>query len=221
MKKPILLNLLLLLMLMPRLSFADTLEERAQNKHEVRLLVGDMLFESLMWYDNLHLNYAGAGTASSVFYENRHYTYTPHMALEYQYRFNRWFGLGLQADMQLTAWRRLGYNNRNEEVSSERKNFYNICFLPTARFTFFHSPYVDLYAAIGAGLDINGGTEPDIYQRRVACGAALDIVPFGVAFGKGRWFGSLEVGGLFALKNKQTMFMMNSRILAAGVGVTF
>lgn len=213
--------LIVLGLMLPTLLLAETKEERAASPHEVRLLVGDMLCESLFWYDDAHADYTGLGSASSVFVEQQHTFWTPHFAGEYQYRLNDWCSVGAQVDFQYTGWHRVTYNTMNAEVDNTREHFYNLSFLPTVRFTYFHSPYVNLYSSVGLGLDVNGGTETDIHGKRVAFGAALDIAVLGLSAGANNWFGSMEVGGLSALKNKGTMFMMASRILTVGVGYRF
>lgn len=212
---------ILFVLILPALLMAETKEERAASPHELRLLVGDMLSETLIWYDDAHANYAGVGGPYSEFSERQHTFWTPHFGAEYQYRLNDWCSVGAQVDFQYTGWRHVVYNNLNAEVANTREHFYNICLMPTVRFTYFHSPYVNLYSAVGLGVDINGGTETDIYGKHVAAGAALDIAVLGLSAGANNWFGSVELGGLSALKNKGTMFMLASRIVTVGVGYRF
>lgn len=203
------------------LLLAETREERAASPHEVRLLVGDMLCESLIWYDDARADYTGVAGPGLVFSERHRTFWTPHFAGEYQYRLNDWCSVGAQLDFQYTGWRRELYNSLNEEVGNTREHFYNLCLIPTVRFTYFHSPYVNIYSAVGLGLDINGGTETDIHGKHVAVGAALDMAVLGLSAGANNWFGSIEVGGLSAMKNKGTIFMFASRILTVGVGYRF
>lgn len=198
---------------------AETIEERAISKSEVRLLIGDMFWESLIWHNAPHAD--RTGWPAGDYTENTDYGWTPHLGLEYQYRCNRWLSVGLQADYQQTVWKTRHYNNRNELTGTDKQTFYNISILPTVRFTYFHHPYVNLYSSIGLGLDINGGTETDLRGKNIAYGAALDIAVLGLSAGKDHWFGSVEVGGLSALKDKGTIFMMASRILTFGVGYRF
>ncbi len=213
--------LMALLFVVPIMAHSETEEDRKEHPHEVRLLIGDMLFETLMWHNDTHGNYMGAGNTQSRFYEKQDFGWTPHFGLEYQYRINRWLGVGMQVDYQHTLWNNLTYNNQNQIVEKEAQNFYNISLMPTVRFTYLHHPYVNLYSAISLGIDINGGSEKDIHGRNVACGAALDIAVLGLSAGDKNWFGSIEVGGLSALKNKNAMYMLCSRILTVGVGYRF
>lgn len=214
-------SLFLILLLCPLLGAAANNEDSSTSAHEVRLLVGDMLSETMFWYDDTHADYTGMGGEHSLFSENQHTFWTPHVACEYQYRLNGWCSVGAQLDFQYTGWRRVLYNNMNAQVGMTREHFYNLSILPTVRFTYFHSRYVNLYSSVGLGLDINGGTETDIHGKHVALGAALDMAVLGMSVGAHGWFGSVEVGGLSALKNKWTMFMMASRIVTVGVGYRF
>lgn len=200
-------------------TYAETVEERATRKSEIRLLVGDMLWESLIWHNAPHANYTGFPDRDYI--ENNHYGWTPHLGLEYQYRWNDWLSFGAQVDYQQTVWKTQHYNNQNTLTASESQTFYNISILPTVRFTYYHHPYVNLYSSIGIGIDINGGTEKDIYGKTTACGVALDIAVLGISAGKDRWFGTIEFGGLSAMKNKATIYMLASRIVTVGVGVRF
>ena len=196
---------------------AETIEECATRKSEIRLLIGDMFWETLVWHDAPHANTTGWNTE---FTEKTHYIWTPHIGLEYQYRWNKWLSFGLQADYQQTFWNS-NHTDVIGNVTTTPQTFYNVSILPTVRFTYFHHPYVNLYSSIGLGIDINGGSETDIKGKHTACGAALDIAILGLSAGKDRWFGSVEVGGLSALKNKGTIFMMASRIVTVGVGCRF
>lgn len=207
--------------MMPLLMQAETREERQNSPHEVRLTIGDMMCESLIWYDDAHADYSGLGTSSSLFAERQNTFWTPHFAGEYQYRLNDWFSVGAQLDFQYTGWHRVLYNNTNMVVSDTREHFYNLSILPTIRFTYLHTEHVNLYSALSLGMDINGGSEADLHGKKVALGAAVDIAVLGLSAGANNWFGSVELGGLSAMKNKGTVFMLASRIVTVGVGYRF
>ena len=210
--------MIILFCLLPLALHAETKDERLAHRHEVRVLVGDMIMETFLWKDQLHANYLGCGTDKSVFAEKRDYTYTPHIGLEYQYRLNKWLGLGLQTDYQRTAWRRCLYNNRNEEVGSSREHFYNLSLLPTVRFTYLNARHVSLHSSLSLGMDINGGTEKAIHGRNTAVGFALNIGLIGVSVNFGQWFGAFDLGGLYALKSVGTLYMVNSRAFTLSFG---
>ena len=99
--------------------------------------------------------------------------------------------------------------------------FYNLVFMPTVRFTYFHHPYVNLYSGLGFGMDINGGTEQDAYKRYTDVGAAINLTVFGISANYKNGFMAVDFGGLFALKNKNTIFMASSRIINVSIGARF
>lgn len=200
---------------------AETREERSEKPHEVRLLVGDFLFESLIWYDDAHLDYTNVGGPASTFTEKQHTYWLPHMGVEYLYRLYDWCSLGAQVDFQYTGWKKMTYDSQNQLISQTPQGFYNLSLMPTIRFTYLHHPYVNLYSSVSFGMDINGGSEIDIRGKHTAVGAALDVAVIGISVDKGHWFGTIEGGGLSALKNKGTMFMLMSRLLTVGVGYRF
>lgn len=212
---------IILLLLMPTLLMAESREEMEANKSEFRLTIGDMFFETLIWYDHPHTNYTGAGTPTTEFTEDHKFAWTPHFGIEYQYRVNWWCGIGMLVDGQYTGWQRVRYNNQNVETYRTKENFYNLAVIPTVRFTFMHTQHVNLYAGLGVGVDINGGSETDLKGKHTAAGAAVNITALGIRAGNGHWYGSAELGGLYALKNMNAIYMVSSRILTVGVGYTF
>lgn len=192
----------------------------AQGKHEVRLGFGDMFFETMVWHNQVHRDYSGCD-AGAVFSENTRYTYSPHISGEYAYQVLPWMSVGAILDFQMTGWTREWYNTHNALLHSSKENFFNLCILPTVRFNYFRREYVEIYSSISVGMDINGGTEKDGFGRNTVCGAALDLRPVGVKAGHGHWWGFFEIGGLYALKSTQTMFMLNSQIIKAGATYKF
>ncbi|MCQ2334967.1 MAG: porin family protein [Paludibacteraceae bacterium] len=200
---------------------AESVEKRSERPHECRFMVGDCLSESLFWYDDTPADYRNVGTASSRFTERQKTFWTPHLAVEYLYRLNSWCSLGGQVDFQYTGWQNVVYNNQNAILDRSPQGFYNLSLMPTARFTYYHSPSVDIYSSISLGMDINGGSEVDMKGHHTAVGVALEMAVLGFTFGKERWYGCVEGGGLSAMKNKGTLFMAMSRILTIGVGYRF
>ena len=93
--------------------------------------------------------------------------------------------------------------------------------MPTLRFTYYHHPNVNLYSAVGLGIDINGGTEMNTQGQFTDLGAALNMTVFGVSANYQRWFVTLDFGGLSALKNFNTIFLATSRIINVSVGARF
>ena len=192
----------------------------SSSKHEVRLGIGDMFFETLVWNNQVHKNYAGA-LPGSVFTEKRDYFYTPHISAEYAYHILPWMSLGGTVDFQYTGWKNHRYDNENREVGVTDECFANLCIMPTARFNYFRREHVGLYSAVAAGLDINCGTETDIKGNHTGLGAAIDLRFIGVTAGSGHWWGFAELGGTYALRNGSCFYMVNSQIFKVGVSYKF
>jgi hypothetical protein len=93
--------------------------------------------------------------------------------------------------------------------------------MPTIRFTYFHHPYVNLYSGLGIGMDINGGTETNAYGFHNDIGAAINLTVFGVSANYDRWFAAVDFGGMYALKNKNTIFLLSSRMINVSIGARF
>ena len=203
-------------------AWGETKEDRAARKHEVRVMIGDWLMESVLWRDNPHGNYGGVVAKDPlnppVFKEDCNYSWLPHFGAEYQYRINRWLGVGMQIDFQRTTWNRVSYNTKNAEVGRTKENFFNLSFLPTVRFTYLHHKYVNLYSSLSAGIDVNGGSEVDFYGRHTVVSPACNFGFFGISANYGPWFGSFELGGMYALKDGQTIYMASCRLLTLSFG---
>ncbi len=218
MKKCKLLILAVLVML-PAAMLAETRASRDTLKHELRIGWGDQLFESMVWRKQMPGQLNREGT---LFYRNESYRYTQHLFLEYQYRFTHWFSLGATVDGSAVLWNTNIYDlNGNYQAFDSKHNFYNLVIMPNVRFTYLYNEYVSLHSAIGIGLNVNGGTDVDIYGKRTAFAGALDLTYIGVTVGHGHWYGSFEIGGLFSMKNGSTVYMASSKILRASVGCRF
>lgn len=189
-------------------------------RQEVRLSVGDMCFESVIWHNQIHADYSHCADGS-VHTEKNHYGYTPHIGVDYAFNVRSWLGVGVVADFQMTFWHNELYDNSNSLTGMSRENFFNLCIMPQLRFNYFRREHVGIYSAIAAGIDINGGTEVDIAGNRTAVGAALDLRFVGIQAGGGHWWGFAELGGLFGIKNTNAIYMMNSAIVKAGISYKF
>ena len=185
--------------------------------HHLRVGWGDQLFETLMWRDLGH--YTDLPKDYEAKYDEN-FRYTQHWFVEYLYRLNYRYSFGLLMDYSGVVWDNVLRNGKGEEVGREtNKAFHNIAFVPTVRFSYCRYEYVSLYSAIGAGLNINTGTEVDYKGRKTAVAPAINITLFGVCAGKGRWYGALEVGGMLSFNSAEEVYMLGSRIMTASVGV--
>lgn len=184
---------------------ALTKQDRTALPHEVRVGWGDFMFESAMWHNSS---------------KTTDYRYTGHLFAEYQYFFNHWCSFGVQIDYDQVWWTEVACSLPLPAKPAEGRacNFYNISLLPTVRFTYYHHPYVNLYSALGVGMTINAGTERDMYGRRTALAPAVNVTLLGVRAGGKHLFGAFEIGALNAVRDKNLMYMIGSRLLSVSVG---
>ena len=128
------------------LGMAVLCQAAAQNtslkRHQVRIGWGDMLFETLAFHNSpSRLD----GTVKT-----RDYRYTGHIFADYRYQLSKLIGLGVQTDFQGIFWK---------EGTAPSDN-YDLSILPTIRFTYFRSEWVELYAGAAVGL------MPAVWRRR-------------------------------------------------------
>ena len=186
---------------------------------ELRLGVGDMFFETMIWHNQPHMS-AALLPDGLVVAEKTHHRYSPHISVEGTYAFLPWLSAGMALDIQGTGWDLECYD-RSGKLGADRHSFYNLCIMPVVRFNYFRRPNVQIYSAIAAGIDINGGTETDYRGRKTVVGAAMDLRLAGVEAGAGHWWGFFDIGGTFALQNKNTFFLIGSQLMKAGVSYKF
>lgn len=201
-------------------SAAETKAAHITQRNEIRIGWGDQMFESLMWRNPTHIITTMPESYQKTYNEN--YSHNQHIWLEYQWRFNHWFSLGAMMDFSEVDWDVVTRNGKGAEVNRSKGHFfYNIVFMPTIRFTYFHHENVNLYSGLGVGLDINGGSETNGYGNKTDIGAALNLTLFGVSANYERWFWTVDFGGMYALKNMNTIFMASSRMINVGLGARF
>ena len=202
--------LLVLFCILPLALMAETQTDRMWRPHEIRIGYGDPMFETMVWhqsptYFTLETTYG--------------YHFTGHILAEYHYRHNEWFSYGGQIDYQQVWWTK--EEPGDDEFVYSDANFFDISLMPTIRFTFFWTEWVNLYCGFGAGMLINGGTEKDYRGRKVALAPVLDFSLLGISVGKDVFFGTLELGGMISLIDSNSIYMLGSRIFTATVGVRF
>lgn len=190
------------------------------NRNEIRIGWGDQFFETLMWHDPTGYTLTMPTGYRQTYHEN--HRYHQHLWLEYQYRFTYWFSLGAMVDVSEVGWDDVVRDGQGIEQSRDPKHyFYNAVIMPTIRFTYFHHPNVNFYSGLGVGMDINGGTEKNAKGFRTDVGAALNLTVFGISANYDRWFAAVDFGGMYALKNKNTIFMASSRMINVSIGARF
>lgn len=200
-------------------------EERRQRRalvyrNEIRIGWGDQLFESLMWHNPTAIITSMPTSYQQTYKED--YRHHQHLWIEYMHHFKPWFALGGMVDLSEVGWDNVVRNGQGVEISrTPNQYFYNVVIMPTIRFTYYHHPNVQLYSGLGAGIDINGGTETNAYNQHTDWGIAANITFFGISANYKRWFAAVDFGGMFALKNANCIFLASSRILNASIGVRF
>lgn len=184
--------------------------------HEIRIGWGDMLFENLIWQEKQYPTIL-PDNYSNLYKEN--YRYTQHIFAEYLYNVSYWYSFGMMIDYSGLLWDNVTRNGKGLELERvPNQQAHNIVLMPVVRFAYYHSDYATLYSALGAGLDINTGTEIDYKGRTTAIAPAINISLLGVRVGKGRYFGSIELGGMIALSSTNEVYMLGSRLFTASIG---
>lgn len=200
--------------------YAETKQDREFMRHELRIGWGDQLFESLVWHRSSHVVNTMPESYQTTYHENYHYD--QHVWFEYQHRPNYWFSYGALADFSNVRWTDVVRDGKGREVSRDPgQNFYNILLMPTIRFTYLHHPNVNMYFGIGFGMGINGGSEKNTNGKKTDIGAAASISVIGLSANYQRWFWTLDLGGVYSLKNLNTIFLASSEIMRVGLGVRF
>ena len=201
-------------------AWAETKWDHINQRNEIRIGWGDQLFESLIWHNPTSIVKTMPADYRQVYHENYHHD--QHLWLEYQWRQYHWLSFGGMFDMSEVHWDDVTRDGAGVEVGRDPGHyFYNIVFMPTVRFTYFHHDYVNLYSGIGVGMGINSGTETNGYGQTTDVGAAINVTVLGVSANYKNWFCFFDLGGLYSLKNGNTLFMVSSRIMNFGLGVRF
>ena len=199
---------------------AETKWDHVNRRNEIRIGWGDQLFESLIWHNPTSITTTMPAEATYQYKER--YRHNQHIWVEYQWRFKHWFSLGGMIDMSGVGWDVVTRNGQGTELARDKKNyFYNLVIMPTIRFTYFHHPNVNIYSGLGIGMDINGGTEVDGKGHHTAVGAAVNFTLVGVSANYDRWFWAFDLGGMYALKNANAIYMASSRIMNVSLGARF
>lgn len=198
---------------------AETKESRGERKNEIRVGWGDQLFETLVWHETQKATILPPTTLLNY---DENFQYLQHYFIEYQRRYNHWLSYGGTFDFSGVYWDRVTRNGKGEQVGDPTNHhFINLVFMPNIRFTYFYHKYVSFYSGLGAGLNINTGTEIDYKQRKTAVAPVFGLTLFGVEVGLDHWFASLELGGLYSLVNTNEIYMVSSRMITAAIGFRF
>lgn len=191
---------------------------RIVSPHSVSFIVADAIWESVIYHDKVMIDYT-FGNPNFTYTDKNNYRHSPHFTLEYAYRLKPWFEVGVQTNFQLTTWDLI--ETTGNRVESTRNCFYNLSFIPEARFVYLHKKWVEMHSGLGFGMDINGGSEVFPHKGHSVNTWALDLNYVGVAVGQGHWYGTFDLGGTFAMLGTSSIFMLSSRIFRLGVTYRF
>lgn len=199
---------------------AETKDDVLNRRHEVRISWSDQIFESFNWRNPA---YTVNNMDESVrLTKKEHYRYTQHWALNYQYRLKSWLGVGLMFDASACLWDNVTRNGKGVETGRvKNQHFANVAIVPTVRFTYVHHKYVNVYSGIGYGLNINTGSELNAFGKATEYSGALNLTFVGLSGNYGKWFAAFELGGLYAARSAQAVYMLNSRLFTIGLGMRF
>ena len=164
-------------------------------RHEFRAGWGDMGFEKAAFHN-------------SQTYDD--YRYAGHFFVGYRYSFLDWLGAGMDVDFSNVSWKTASDGSGH--------NFQNLSFIPSVRFTYYRKGIVTMYSGIGAGLNINGGSETDYCGRKTICAAVYNINLYSISLNWDKWFASFELSPLVSLNSKTEIFMFGSRLISFSIG---
>lgn len=187
-------------------------------KLELSIGWGDQMYESVVWHKQPQVY--GLLSESDVVNSNEYYKYSQHWFLEARYNFNSWLSVGGMLDVSGVSWKNVAYNGKGVFLRvNSNENFTNISLMPTVRFTYMHSKYVKLHSGLGAGLNVNFGTETDYRGRKTALAPAAYLNFVGVTGCYDRFFATLDLGALLSLNGGHEVYLVGSRLISVSVGI--
>lgn len=213
MKKQLPIVLLMMCLIVPIAAHAESKENRLVHRHEVRIGYGDPMYETMRWKDEPNK----LGVPMNA---RQDYRYTGHIYGEYMYRVNTWLGVGAQVDFGATTFKYNRYELDAEGnqflASSDPRYFYDVCLMPSVRFTYFHHDWVNLYSGVQLGLGIHAD-----YKGRSECGAAFGLTALGLSVGKEHLFGTVEFGGLSNIQSLTAIYTLWTKWFNVSIGYRF
>ncbi len=169
-------------------------------QHELRLTAGAYpLLPSMSDWE---------GCAAGIFHDRTHrgpvYT-SGTWSLSYDYRFKKWFDLGLTLSYYGEYSR--SYSNRDSSPVG-RNRAHAVTVMPMARFTWLNRRWVRMYSSLGLGATFGYGRFDTEGSRPENAMIAFQVTPVGISVGRS-FFGFAEIG-----LGAQGVFMM-------GIGYKF
>lgn len=172
-------------------------------RQQVRVGWGDMLFETMAFYPGL----------SATGLEKYDFGYTGHLFAEYRYLVCDHIRVGIQTDAEGIFWKEAERDAlRKPEGPVTPVRNYNVSLVPTIQFRFLDTEWVDLWAGMGTGVLFAFDN-----ARQVEIAPEINFTLLGVEVGRGPWTGTLELGGMNALRNANSVYMFASRLVSFSI----
>ena len=121
--------------------------------------------------------------------------------------------MGIQTDAEGIFWKeaeRDALRKPTGPVTPVRN--YNVSLVPTIQFRFLDTEWVDLWAGMGTGVLFAFDN-----ARQVEIAPEINFTLLGVEVGRGPWTGTLELGGMNALRNANRVYMFASRLVSFSI----
>lgn len=180
---------------------------------------GDQMFESIIWHrENTFWGHIPETETVSA---TDNYRYSQHWFLSAGYRVNRWFSAGAMTDISSVSWDNMEYNGNGEFLHDNgREHFVNMILMPVVSFTYFQRPHLSMHGGLGAGLNVNTGSQTDYLSRTTVCAPAMYLNVLGIRGEIGRYFASVDFGGLVSMNNPHEIYLLGSRMISVSVGIS-
>lgn len=209
---------------------AETREHTEANPHQIRIGIGDNLGSLMhlgLYYgeppcpeppipdDGLPVEWMH-NTLSYCNYRLTNEHYMPHLFLEYQYRLRPWLALGVQTDFRANWATREYYNLYGDSYGRRPESDFWMAIIPEVQFSYLHLSWFSLYSSIGIGYAFEVSSQAH-HTQYVEHSIALHVTALGLSFGKGCFFGNVELG----LLSEPPLEAPLDRFVSASIGWRF
>lgn len=190
--------------------------------HQIRLGVGDWFFDTVAFPDTPHRPYSMA-PGDMTFMEQQDHRFIPHLFIEYDWTPSKRWGFGVMLDFFGFRWNNVTYKTGSDTpIETSPEHCENWAVMGHVRYNWYtKNEKWKVYSALHAGLDVNTGSETDMYGKTTEIGFAFSPTLLGVQYGYGHFFAAAEIGSHFALKDALNLYSALSKIVTISAGVRF
>ena len=191
-------------------------------QHEIRIGVGDGFFDTIAFPDTPHRPYSTA-TPGVNYVEEQNHSFIPHIFAEYNWTPDNKWSFGVQFDFFGFKWNNVTYTGGSDDpVSVDPANCFNYALMGHLRYNWYRKSQTwRVYSALHMGIDINTGSEIDMYGKKTEVGIAFSPTLLGVQYGYKHFFVAGELGSHFALRDALNLYSALSKIVSISAGVRF